>query len=251
MRGTVQARGKSLAVSLFSAENKTYEAQRKASNHGRSRRETRGTPRPGVVEIFSGRKSRKAAKDQAVHFLREEERARQVFKIFSSSSGSSPRPSRPIAAITSVSLVNPRIIRIVSNRSLCNLRASALVGRLPRRDSSAISSRISSSLVPFAMAEARNNTVPSLTNQLYLFANRAMRLTGPKSALYTVDSRWARNSARRASSHSACSAGAKLGCPPEFPKSANLPGRCRPSCGRKNNEQRQSHTTPPRHGHPA
>lgn len=212
MCDTVQIDRNSLAVSVFSGENQAYEAQRKASNHGRSRREARRTPRASVVDILSGRKSRKAAKDQAVHFLREEERARQVFKIFSSSAGSSPRPSRPIAAITSVSLVNPRIIRIVSNRSRCNFRASALAGRLPRRDSSAITSRISSSFVPFAMAEARNNTVHSLTNQLYLFANPAMRLTGAKAALYTVNSRWVRNSARRASSHSACSVG-KIGSP--------------------------------------
>jgi len=212
MRGTVQARSKSLAVSLFSAENKTYEAQRKTSYHGRGRRETRGTPRAGVVEILSGRKSRKTAKDQAVHFLREAERARQVFKIFSSSPGSSPRPSRPIAAITSASLVKPRIIRIVSNRSRCNFRASPLAGRLPRRDSSAMTSRMSSSFVPFAMFKARNDSGFLPTMQLSSLANTRLRLTGANAPAYTCDSRRARLSAPRASSHSACSAG-KIGSP--------------------------------------
>ena len=154
----VQPCSKFLAVSLFSADNKTYEAQRKAFDHGRSRRETRGTPGTRVVEIHSGRKSRKVAQDQAVHFLREEERARQSFKIFSSSSGSSPRPSRSIAAITSASLVNPRIIRIVASRCFCSFRDSGLIGRLPRRDSSAITSRMSSSFVPFAMFKVRNDS---------------------------------------------------------------------------------------------
>jgi len=202
----VQTHGKLLAVSLLSAENKFYEAQRKTSNDGRSRREARGTPRACMVEILSGRKSRKTAEDQAVHFLREEERARQVFKISSSSAGSSPRPSRPIAAITSVSLVNPRIIRIVSNRSRCNFRASALAGRLPRRDSSAITSRMSSSFVPFVMFKARNDNGFLLTIQLSSLINRGLRLTAAKATLYTVHSRWARNSAQRASSHSACTA---------------------------------------------
>lgn len=201
-----------LAVPVFSGENKAYEAQRKTSNHGRSRREARGTPRAGVVEILSGRKSRKAAKDQAVHFLREEERARQVFKIFSSSAGSSPRPSRPIAAITSVSLVSPRIIRIVSNRSRCNFRASALAGRLPRRDSSAITSRMSSFLVPLAIFKARNDSGFLPTMQLSSLANTRLQLTRQNAPAYTCDSRWARNFARRASSHSACSVG-KIGSP--------------------------------------
>jgi len=203
----LEARAKSLAVSLFSVENRTYEAQRKTSNHGRSRREARSTPGAGVVEILSRRKSRKVAKDQAVHFLREEERARQVFKICSSSTGSPPRPSRPIAAITSASLVNPRIIRIDSNRSFCNFRASALAGRLPRRDSSAITSRMSSSFVPFAMFKGRNDSGFLLTMQLSSLANTGLRLTPKNAPLYTAYTRLARNVARRASSHSACSVG--------------------------------------------
>jgi hypothetical protein len=206
MYAIVRRNGKSLAVSYFSAENKTYEAQRKASVHGRSRRETRGAPGAGVVEIHSGRKNRKAAQDQTVHFLREEERARQSFKIFSSSFGSSPRPSRSIAAITSASRVNPRIIRIVSSRSLGIFRASALIGRFPRRESSAITSRMSSSFVPFAMFKARTDTGFLLTMQLTSLVNAGLRLTGKNAPAYTVYSRWARNFAQRASSHSACTA---------------------------------------------
>src|ERR1700693_4599854 len=118
MRATDPRNGKSRAVSLFSAENRTCETQRKTTDHGRSRRETRGTPGAGVVEIHSGRKSRKIAQGQAVHFLHEEERARQVFKIFSSSSGWPPRPSRRIVAIASVSFMIPSIIRIAFSRSL-------------------------------------------------------------------------------------------------------------------------------------
>jgi hypothetical protein len=206
MCGIVRSNGKSLAVSLFSAENKSCEAQRKASHHGRSRRETRGAPGAGVVEIHSGRKSRKTAQDQEIYFLREEERARQSFKIFSSSSGSSPRPNRSIAAITSVSFVNARILRIVSSRSRCNFRASALICRLPRRDSSAITSRMSSSFVPFAMFKARNASGFLLTMQLSSLSNSGLRLTRENTPAYTVYSRWARNSAQRASSHSACTA---------------------------------------------
>jgi hypothetical protein len=202
----VQPCSKFLAVSLFSADNKTYEAQRKAFDHGRSRRETSGTPGASVVEVHSGRKSRKTAQDQEIYFLREEERARQSFKIFSSSSGSSPRPNRSIAAITSVSFVNARILLIVSSRSRCNFRASALICRLPRRDSSAITSRMSSSFVPFAMFKARNDSGFVLTMQLSSLSNSGLRLTRKNAPPYTVCSRWARSSAQRASSHSACTA---------------------------------------------
>ncbi len=220
-----QAFSISLAVSSFSAENQTYETQTKISNHGRSRREARSSSGAGVVEVHSGRKSRKTSQDQAVHLFREEERARQSFKILSSSSGSSPRLSKSIAAITSASFVNPSIVRIASNRSFCNLRASALAGRLPRRDSSAITSRMSSSFAPLVMFEARNDSGSLLTIQLSSLANTGMRLTRKNAPAYTVDSRWACNFARRASSHSACSVG-NVFRPPEFPKSADLSGRC-------------------------
>ncbi len=206
MRALGQTRGKPLAVSLFSRENWPYEAQRKVSDHGRSRRRARSSSGAGVVEVHSGRKSRKTSQDQAVHLFREEERTRQSFKIFWSSSGSSPRPSKSIAAITSASFVNPSILRIVSNRSFCNLRASALAGRLPRRDSCAITSRMSSSFASFAMLKVRNNSGFLTTLQLTSLFNARLRLTRAKSPAYTVHSRWARTFARRASSHSACTA---------------------------------------------
>jgi hypothetical protein len=206
MHSIVRSNGKSLAVSLFSAENKPYEAQRKASNHGRSRREAGSTPGSGLVEIYSRRKSRKAAQDQEIHFLRKAERARQSFKIFSSSSGSPARPSKSIAAIASASFVKLRILRIVSCRSRCNSLGSALIGHLPRRDSSAITSRMSSSFVPFAMFKARKDSGLLLTMQLSLLTNTGLRLTIENAPAYTVHSRWARNFVRRASSHSACTA---------------------------------------------
>jgi hypothetical protein len=206
MCAIVRSKGKSLAVSHFSAENQYYEAQRKASDHGRSRREASSTSGAGVVEIHSGRKSRETAEDQEIYFLREKERARQSFKIFSSSSGSSPRPSKLIAATTSASFVSPRILRIVSCRSRCNFRASPLIGRLPRRDSSAITSRMSSSFVPFGMVKRRNDSGFLLTMQLSSMGNSRPRLTGKNAPAYTVHSRWARHFARRASSHSACTA---------------------------------------------
>jgi len=156
----------SLAVSVFSAENRSYEAQRKTDDHGPSRRAPCETSRASLVEIQSRGESRKATQDKTVHFLREAERARQSFKIFSSSAGSSPRPSRSIAAITSASFVNVRILRIASSRSLSTFLASAWIGRLPRRESSAITSRISSSLASFAIPESRNDSGFLLSMQL-------------------------------------------------------------------------------------
>src|SRR5271165_3369014 len=171
MRAIVRSNGNSLAVSHFSAENKIHEAQGKAPNYGRSRREACRTSGAGVVEIHSGRKSRKTAQDQEIYFLREEESARHSFKIFSSSSGSPPRPSRSIAATTSASFVNPRILRIISG---CNFRASAWIGHLPGRDSSAITSRISSSFAPFAMVKRRNDSGSLLTMQLSSLHNSGL-----------------------------------------------------------------------------
>ena len=174
MRAIVRSNGNSLAVSHFSAGNKIHEAQGKAPNRGRSRREACRTSGAGVVEIYSGRKSRKTAQDQEIYFLREEERARHSFKIFSSSSGSPPRPSRSIAATTSASFVNPRILRIISRCSRCHFRASAWIGHLPRRDSSAITSRISSSFAPFAMVKRRNDSGSLLTMQLSSLHNSGL-----------------------------------------------------------------------------
>ena len=323
MCDVVQIARNFLAVSVFSGENQAYEAQRKASNHGRSRRETRSHNGQFSVTTLTGGAGKKVAQFFEDYRLHKKEEARQIFSASANFSGSSSSPSPRIATRNSCSVLDVSAIRKSSRCFLRSFKASASRGRRPRFFSSAMTSRISSSIVPFAIAETRNNTALALANQLYLFANLiwltvvvspssaenqtheerrntsdygrrscqdcgtngrdvvalfatranrtpaqshrvhfvrdgeralanpAMRLTGAKAALYTVNSRWVRNSARRASSHSACSAGAKLGSPPEFPKSANLPGRCRPSCGRKNNEQRQSHTTPPRHGHPA
>ncbi len=228
LRKLIRQEVKSLAVYLVSAENQSYETKRKAHDARPSRQKTRGNSRTRVVKVLTGGEGRKTPQNEAVHFLREAERARQSFKIFSSSSGSSPRPSRSIAAITSASLVNPRIIRIASIRSRCSFRASALAGRFPRRDSSAITSRISSSFIPFAMREARNDSGFLMTMQLSSLANTTLRLTGMNARPYTVSSRWARISAPRASSHSACSSGRSQARPPEFPKTANLLRRYRP-----------------------
>jgi hypothetical protein len=60
--------------------------------------------------------------------------------------------------------------------------------------------------VPFAMFKARNDNDLLLTMQLTSLVNVGLRLTGKNAPAYTVNSRWARNFARRASSHSACTA---------------------------------------------
>jgi hypothetical protein len=111
-----------------------------------------------------------------------------------------------IAATTSASFVNARILRIASCCSRSNFRASALIGRLPRRGSSAITSRISSSFVLFAMFKARNDSGFLLTMQLSSLTNKCRRLTAENVPAYTVCSRWVRHFAWRASSHSACTA---------------------------------------------
>ena len=210
---SVQARGKTLAVSLFSAENKTYEAQRRASNHGRSRRMASGPHRQDDGQVFSRRACETFSQRREDHRRREEERSRQAFKIFSNCFGSSPYPSARIARTKSSSRGVANSPRSTSISAFFRFLSAASCGRLPRLFSSAITSRISSSFVPFAIAKAQNDSSFLLTMQLTSQPNEHLRLTCAKAALYTVHSRWARISAPRASSHSACSSGAKSGSP--------------------------------------
>jgi hypothetical protein len=212
MCSIVQTLGKTLAVSLFSAENKTYEAQRKTSNHGRSRRMASGPHRQDDGQVFSRRACETFSQRREDHRRREEERSRQAFKIFSSCFGSSPYPSARIARAKSSSRGVANSPRSTSISSFFRFLSAASCGRRPGLPSSAMTSRMSSSFVPFAMFKARNDSGFLPTMQLSSLANTPLRLTGANAPAYTCDSRWVRISTRRASSHSACSVG-KIGSP--------------------------------------
>jgi hypothetical protein len=270
--------GKSLAVSHFSAENQLYEAQRKTSNHRRSRQEIRCPHRTSNGQVLARRTRETVSRCREDHRFREAENARQAFKISSNLFGSSPYPSARIDRTKSSSRDVANIPRSTSISSFLCFLALASCGRRPRLFFSAITSRMSSSFMPFAMSEAQNDTVPAIDNQLHSFANpvmraiavsshsvenqkyeaqakasdhgqgcsegcstngrdmvatlnrgknrtagqgqlvhflrereralakSAIRLTCLNTGLYTVCSRWARNFAWRASSHSACTA---------------------------------------------
>jgi len=202
----VRSNGKPLAVSHFSAENKLDEAQRKTSNHGRSCQEIRCPHRSGDGQVFPGRTRETVSRRREDHRFREAENARQAFKISSNLFGSSPYPSARIDLTKSSSRGAANISRSTSISSFLCFLALASCGRRPRLFSSAITSRISSSFVPFAISEAGNDSGFLLTLQLSSLTNNCRRLTAENMPAYTVCSRWARNSARRASSHSACTA---------------------------------------------
>lgn len=206
MRKLAQQRAKHLAVSLLSAENQAYETQRKAANHGRCRRVARRTHRQDDGQIYSRRTRKTVSQCHEDHRRREEARTRQAFKISSNCSGSSPYPSARIDLTKSSSRGVSNIPRRTAISSFLRFIASASRGRRPRLFSSAITSRISSSFVPLAISEARNDSCYLLANQLNLLANPAIQLTAVNAGLYTVNSRWARFFAQRASSHSACTA---------------------------------------------
>jgi hypothetical protein len=96
MCAIVRSKGKSLAVSHFSAENQLYEAQRKIRNHGRSRQEIRCPYRSGDGQILPRRTRETVSRRSKDHRFREAENARQAFKISSNLFGSSPYPSSRI-----------------------------------------------------------------------------------------------------------------------------------------------------------
>lgn len=206
MCASAQAGGKSLAVSLFSGENQAYEAQRKNSNHGRSRRVARSSHRQDDGQVFARGARETVSRGKEDHRRREEERSRQAFTILSSCFGSSPYPSARIALTKSSSRGVANSPRITSSSSFSRFVSFASCGRRPRLVSSAITSRMSSSFVPFAVFKARNDSGFLPTLQLSSLHNNGLRLTGANAPAYTVNSLWARNFAQRASSHSACTA---------------------------------------------
>jgi hypothetical protein len=206
MRALGQTRGKPLAVSLLSAENHLYEAKRKTDDHGRSRGMARGSHRQDDGQVFSRRAREAVSRSSEDHRRREEARSRQAFTIFSSCLGSSPDPSARIARTKSSSRAVAKSPRITSRSSFSRFLALASCGRRPRLFSSAITSRMSSSFVPFAMSKDGNDGRFLTTFQLTSSVASRLRLTRAKPPAYTVDSRWARYFARRASSHSACTA---------------------------------------------
>lgn len=158
MCAIVRSKGKSLAVSHFSAENQLYEAQRKIRNHGRSRQEIRCPYRSGDGQILPRRTRETVSRRSKDHRFREAENARQAFKISSNLFGSSPYPSARIDRTKSSSRGVANIPRSTSISSFLCFLALASCGRRPRFFSSAITSRISSSFVPFAMFKARNDS---------------------------------------------------------------------------------------------
>jgi hypothetical protein len=206
MRAIVRRNGKSLAVSLFPVENQSYEAQRKTSDHGASRRMASGSHRQDDGQIFSRRASETFSQRREDHRCREEERSQQAFKIFSSCFGPSPYPRARIARTKSSSRGVANSQRSTSRSSFFCFLAFASCGRRPRPFSSAITSRMSSSFEPFLMSKARNDNGFLPTMQQSSLANTGLRLTRKNAPPYTVNSRWARHFAQRASSHSACTA---------------------------------------------
>ena len=137
-------------------------------------------------------RARTLSRGREDHRLREEARSRQAFTIFSSCFGSSPYPSARIARTKSSSRGVANSPRITSSSSCFRFLALESCGRRPRLFSSAITSRMSSSLVPSAMCERRNDSGFLLTMQLTSANNPGLRLTGTNAGLYTVNSRWAR-----------------------------------------------------------
>ncbi len=202
----VPSSANSLAVSVLSAENQSYEAQSKTDDDGRSRPMARRSDRQDDGQGFSRRASAALSRGREGHRLREEARSRQAFTIFSSCFGPSPYPSARIARTKSSSRGVANSPRITSSSSCFRFLALESCGRRPRLFSSAITSRMSSSLVPSAMCESRNDSGFLLTMQLTSANNAGLRLTGTNAGLYTVYSRWACHFAWRASSHSACTA---------------------------------------------
>ena len=149
--------GKSLAVSHSSEENQLHEAQRKAFDHGRSRQEIRCPHRSGDGQVLPRRARETVSGRREDHRFREAENARQAFKISSNLFGSSPYPSARIDRTKSSSRGVANIPRSTSISSFLCFLALASCGRRPRLFSSAITSRMSSSFVPFAMFKARND----------------------------------------------------------------------------------------------
>ncbi len=150
-RKLTQQRAKSLAVSLFSADNQSYEAQRETSDAGRSRRAIFRPHGQGDGQVLP-RGARKTVRQcRESHRFREAEKTRQAFKISSNFSGSSPYPSARIAFTKSSSRGVANIPRSIAISSFLCFIASASHGRRPRLFSSAITSRMSSSFVPLAI----------------------------------------------------------------------------------------------------
>jgi hypothetical protein len=155
-----------LAVSVFSAENQSYEAQRKTDDHGPSRPVARRSHRQDDGQGFSRRAGKAFSRGCEDHRRREEARSRQAFTICSSCFGSSPYPSARIARTKSSSRGVANSPRIASFSSCFRFLALESCGRRPRLFSSAITSWMSSSLVPFAILESRNDSGFLLTMQL-------------------------------------------------------------------------------------
>lgn len=153
-----------------------------------------------MVRLYSAAASQKTSRCEKTYGFLEEEKARQIFKAFASSTGSSPCPSARIAATKSSSLFKCRISRSASNRCLLNFSASKSLGRRPRRLSSLMSEEISSSLrsLSIVIGQYSNSVVPESP----ALPSNSTRLTLVGGRRYTDVSRRERFLSLRASCHS-------------------------------------------------
>ena len=206
MRKLIQQFAKHLAISLLSAENQKYETQQKVVYEGHGGAKASRDCRRLLVAISSRGAFPENSQFRKGYLRRKEEKERQSLKASSSFCGSSAICKPRIARINSASLSISSASLTCRSKSALSFLAFKSRGRLPRLFSSAITSRMSSSFVPLAISEARNDSCYSLANRLYFLANLAIQLTAVNAGLYTVGSRWAQKFALRASSHSAWTA---------------------------------------------
>ena len=128
------------------AQNWIYEADDRISSPRQSGEAVGKRYRKELVQLYSPAASQETSRCEKTHGLLEEEKARQIFKAFASSAGSSPCPSARIAARKSSSFFKCRISRSASNRCFLSFSASESLGRRPLRRSSFMREDISSSL---------------------------------------------------------------------------------------------------------
>jgi hypothetical protein len=182
------------------AQNCIYEANHRISCSRQSSKTVGERDRKELVQLYSSAAGQETSRREKTHGFLEEEKARQIFKAFASSAGSSPCPSARIAVTKSSSFLKYNISRKASSRCFLSFSASASLGRRPLRRSSFMSDVISSSLRSLSMVIRRysNSFVPDLP----VFFLRLACLTMAAGRRYTGVSRWERISSRRASCHS-------------------------------------------------
>ncbi len=191
---------KQVADPADSAQNWTYEADIGISGSRQSGEGVGQSDRKKLVRLHLTAAGQEIAGLEEVHGFLEKEKARQIFKAFASSAGSSPRPSARIAPIKSSSFFKCKISRNASSRSFLNFSAAESLGRRPLRRSSFIRDEISSSLRSSSMLIKRYSN--SFLSDPPVRGQQSSGLTLTQARRYTVVSRWECGSSRRASCHS-------------------------------------------------